>query len=482
VLKFLLNNDLIQLNDFQPDRTLLEYLREDRQLTGTKEGCASGDCGACTVAVAELEGTKLRYYSINSCITFLGSLHGRQVITVEHLAQGDALHPVQQAMVDCHGSQCGFCTPGFVMSLFSLYKNTDNASRVDVETAIAGNLCRCTGYRPIVDAALHSCQQPESDHIALDAEKSIASLQRIQQETASDTNGESGFLFAHSLSHLAGIMQSNPQMRPVCGATDLALEVTQQLKELPNLVYVGAVPELNIIQTTDESFHIGAATRYSLCEELLVGDYPELGELLERLGSKPIRNQGSIGGNIANASPIGDMPPVLIALAAHIVLRKGDATRTILVEDFFLDYKKTALQSGEFIQSVIIPRAKTGQQLKIYKNSKRFDDDISTSLGVFNLQVEGNRVISASIAFGGMAAIPKRARQCESTLTGTSVNTETLLQAQQALANDFQPIADVRASAEYRQRIASGMVQRLFTQLIEPEQKTRVSHQPVAMS
>ncbi len=479
MIEFLLNDRGVRLDAFAPDRTLLDFLREDRGLTGTKEGCASGDCGACTVVLAQPDGDGgLRYDTANSCITFLGSVHGRQVITVEHLADGDDLHPVQRAMVDCHGSQCGFCTPGFVMSLFAFYKQ-GGGDRHALETALAGNLCRCTGYRPIVDAGLAACAAPGPDGFS-EGERAVAERLAGIPAAAECADDAGGFHLPGDLETLAELMREHPEARPLCGSTDLALEVTQQLKRLPRLVYLGNVPELNTVTVSPDALRIGAAVRYRDCFDLLVAEYPDLEEMLLRLGSVPIRNQGSIGGNVANASPIGDMPPVLIALGATLELRRGTRTRTLPAEDFFTGYRRTVLEPGEFIVAVEVPRARPGRSLHVYKNSKRIDDDISTVLGVFEIGLVDGRVEYVSIAFGGMAATPKRAAAVEAALRGRSLDEDAIAAVRAALAVDFQPIDDVRASADYRLAVAGGFLRRLALELAEPQTACRVTRHAAA--
>ncbi|OZG70132.1 xanthine dehydrogenase small subunit [Hahella sp. CCB-MM4] len=471
-IKFLLNNELHSVENFDPNTTVLNYLRNDLNRCGTKEGCASGDCGACTVVVGELENGKVRYKSINSCITFLPALHGKQLLTVEDLKQGDQLHPAQQAIVDCHGSQCGFCTPGFVMSLYALNKNHPSPSKDEAMEALSGNLCRCTGYRPIVDAALNmgsypSCQTTEPS--------TTEQLQAINDGcTATLSNSVSHYFSPTSIDELAQLLIDYPKARLLAGGTDLALEVTQFHRDLSTIVYVGNVAELKTVTETESSLVIGSAVTYNQCVERLEQEYPELGEMIERLGSLQIRNQGTIGGNIGNASPIGDMPPVLIALDATMTLRRGHNTRTIKVADYFHDYKVTDLKPNEFIQSIEVPKAKPGHVLKIYKISKRIDDDISAILGALYFHIENQKVQTFTAAFGGMAAIPKRALHCEAALQGQPWNELNVESAMQALELDFKPLSDVRASAEYRMDVAKNLLMKSFLEINQSvgQQKT----------
>ncbi|MDD0974652.1 xanthine dehydrogenase small subunit [Pseudomonas fontis] len=481
MIQFLFNQELRSEHALDPNVTVLDYLREHLGKPGTKEGCASGDCGACTVVVGELDiaddgSESIRYRSLNSCLTFVSSLHGKQLISVEGLKHQGKLHSVQQAMADCHGSQCGFCTPGFVMSLFALQKNIDAPDLHKAQEALAGNLCRCTGYRPILAAAEQACCQAQPDQFDNAQAQTIARLKAIAPtETGELNSGDKRCLVPLTVADLADLYGSHPEARLLAGGTDLALEVTQFHKTLPVMIYVGNVAELKRVEHFDDRIEIGAATPLTDCYEALTSEYPDFGELLHRFASLQIRNQGTLGGNIGNASPIGDSPPLLIALGAQIVLRKGDATRTLNLEDYFIDYRITARQESEFIEKIIVPRAPADWTFRAYKVSKRLDDDISAVCAAFNVKLENGVVSDARLAFGGMAAIPKRAHACEASLRGKPWNHAAVERACQALAEDFTPLSDFRASKEYRLLGAQNLLRKYFIELQTPHIETRVT-------
>ncbi|SEI79703.1 xanthine dehydrogenase small subunit [Pseudomonas sp. NFR16] len=487
MIQFLLNQELKTEHALDPNLTVLNYLREHVHKSGTKEGCASGDCGACTVVVGELSTDEqgqdhLSYRSLNSCLTFVAALHGKQLISVEDLKHQGRLHSVQQAMVDCHGSQCGFCTPGFVMSLFALQKNSsqtdsDQEKQAQAREALAGNLCRCTGYRPILAAAGQACGgQRQPDQFDARQAQTIARLKSIRpQQTAELNSGDKRCLVPLTVADLADLYDAYPQARLLAGGTDLALEVTQFHRTLPVMIYVGNVADMKKIEHLEDRIEIGAATALTDCYEALSSEYPDFGELLHRFASLQIRNQGTLGGNIGNASPIGDSPPLLIALGAKIVLRKGETTRTLALEDYFIDYRVTARQESEFIEKIIVPRASVKQAFRAYKVSKRLDDDISAVCAAFRLQVENGAIVDARAAFGGMAAIPKRAVHCEQALIGQPWTSATIERACHALEQDFTPLTDFRASKEYRLLSAQNLLRKYFIELQTPHIQTRVT-------
>lgn len=476
-VRFLLNNDVVVLENIDPNLTVLQYLRDERFKSGTKEGCASGDCGACTVVLAELseDNQALNYKSINACISFVGCLHGKQLITVEHLKQGAKLHHVQQAMVDNHGSQCGFCTPGFVMSSFALHKQNNTPDRAQVLEALAGNLCRCTGYRSIIDAALTSSQHAEADSFEQHYQQTLRQLIDFKSlPSAQFSYAEHHYFAPKTVTELADKLLASPNATLVAGGTDLALSVTQNLATIADLVYLGDVAELHTLAENDHEFIIGSAVPYSNFTPMLDNEYHELGAMIERIGSRQIRNHGTLGGNIGNASPIGDMPPALIALGAEISLQRGDVERRIALEDFFISYKKTVLKDAEFIKHIYIPKAKESQMFKLYKISKRIDDDISAVLAAFFLEIKDNIITEVRIAFGGMAGIPMRAKQCEAALLNNQLSSDSIAAAQSALAQDFQPMSDVRASDKYRMKVAQNLLQKCYLELQNKTIETRV--------
>jgi xanthine dehydrogenase small subunit len=475
-VRFLLGHQPRELRKFDPNLTVLNWLRDVARRTGTKEGCAEGDCGACTVVLGELAGDRIRYRAVNACILFVPQLDGRQLITVEHLRGPDgALHPVQQAMVECHGSQCGFCTPGFVMSLFALYHEDPAPARQRILDALAGNLCRCTGYRPIVEAARRMYELGAGDQFSAREPKTIARLEAIR--------GGDRLAFAHAgkrcfaprrVDDLAALCEHFPSACLLAGGTDVALWVTKQHRDLDTLIYVGEVEELRRLETTDSHLEIGAAVTYTDAIAALGARWPDFGELIRRLGSVQIRNSGTIGGNVANGSPIGDSMPALIALGAELVLRKGTLRRSMPLEDFYVDYRKTALQPGEFVELIRVPLPHAGDQFRCYKLSKRFDQDISALLGAFNLRLAKGRVADVRIAYGGMAAIPKRAIECEHALRGRPWIEATVAQARAALAREFAPISDMRASAAYRLLAAQNLLTKFHLETSAPAVPTRV--------
>ncbi|MBU2865982.1 xanthine dehydrogenase small subunit [Pacificibacter marinus] len=418
--------------------TLLDYLRETRKLTGTKEGCNEGDCGACTVIVEDEAGPK----ALNACILLMPQLHGKSITTVEGLAPKGALHPVQQAMIDEHGSQCGFCTPGIVMSLAAAHAAGDT----DIEDALAGNLCRCTGYAPILRAAEKAAQiapAPKPQPVPFD----VPALAERPE----------------SVDELAAVYAMHPNATLIAGATDVGLWVTKQLRNLDDVIFLGGVRDLKGITETPESYVIGAMTPIADLGPLFAQSCPSLSEMFRRFSSKQVRAAATLGGNIANGSPIGDSPPPLIALGATITLRCGEDSRTIALEDFFIEYGKQDRAASEFVTHITVPKAGL-TDLRVYKLSKRFDQDISAVCGAFNITVTDGTVTNACIAFGGMAGTPKRATCVEAALIGKPWTNTTIDAALPAFDQDYQPMTDMRASATYRQTTAQNMLKRVFAE------------------
>ncbi|MBT8137788.1 MAG: xanthine dehydrogenase small subunit [Gammaproteobacteria bacterium] len=457
-IRFLLDGEVIQLRDFDPNRTVLQWLREDRRRTGAKEGCAEGDCGACAVVVAELDnnGSGLRYQAINSCIQFLATLDGKALLTTESLSESDgSLHPVQQAMVDEHGSQCGFCTPGFVMSLYALYEENSSPGRVEIDDALAGNLCRCTGYRPIVAAARAMYKLPRPDR---DEKTLVTALQGLQHAPVELAAAGHSYFAPTTLAELAALVAEHPEAQLLAGGTDVGLWVTKEHRELPQLIYLGQVRELQQINKSQMHLELGAAVTFSDAMPALLEIYPALDELLRRFAGPPIRNAATVGGNIANGSPIGDSMPALIALGAVLVLRRGETTREVAIDQFYPGFRQTDLQPGEFLERIRIPMPRPQQQFRAYKVSKRFDQDISAVCAAFSIDIVDGVISEARFGFGGVAAIPSRAPAAEQALTGSALTQATAENGVQALARDFSPITDMRASAGYRLQVCQNLL------------------------
>jgi xanthine dehydrogenase small subunit len=446
-ITFLLNGAQVKVDGQPPTRTLLDWLREMRGLTGTKEGCNEGDCGACTVMVTDKTGMK----ALNACILFLPQLHGKAVRTVEGIAGPDgALHPVQAAMITHHGSQCGFCTPGFVVSMAVAHAQ----GRRDHDDVLAGNLCRCTGYAPIVRAAKAAEAAPVPDWMAADAAALAAA------EPPADATGA---FCPTSSDELADWYLVHPEATLVAGATDVGLWVTKDLRDLKPVAFLNGVEDLQNIEQQGGQLHIGAGVTIENLQKAVRDAHPSFAELLRRYGSVQVRNAATIGGNIANGSPIGDGPPALIALGATLHLRRGDEMRALPLEQFFLAYRKQDRLPGEFVAGVSIPAS--APALRCYKLSKRFDQDISAVCGCFNVTVEAGIVREARIAFGGMAGVPERASLAEAALVGQPWVLSTAKAAAKAMAGDFTPLSDMRASSDYRQIAAQNLMIRYFHDL-----------------
>jgi xanthine dehydrogenase small subunit len=468
-IAFLRQGKPVRLGQAAPTLTLLDYLRLEEHATGTKEGCAEGDCGACTVVLRRIVGGEVAYKVVNSCILLAGQADGSEVITVEDLADGDRLHPVQQAMVDAHGSQCGFCTPGFVMALFGLYHapRTVSPDRTAIQEWISGNLCRCTGYRPIVEAGLAACTGSRTDHFSASEDAAKAALAALDDGEDLFAGSDARFFAAPAaVASLAALYLAHPDAILVGGATDVGLWITKQLRDLPKVIWLGRVRDLDIVVDSATSIRFGATVTHEAAWPYLASIDSDLGELMRRFAGRQVRTAGTLGGNIANGSPIGDTPPALIALGATLTLQKGDATRALPLEDFFIAYGQQARDKGEFVRAVDVPKLKPNERFRAFKLAKRYDQDISAVMAGVKLTLDGRRIAQARIAFGGMAATPKRAGATEAALTGLSLDDAAALDAAVAkLAEDFSPIDDMRASAKYRLAGAQALLAKALAEI-----------------
>ncbi|HEY0857543.1 MAG TPA: xanthine dehydrogenase small subunit [Albitalea sp.] len=481
-VRFYHRGRIVELDAVAPTRTVLDWLREDARCSGTKEGCNEGDCGACTVVLGELprhadagapvvRGLVLQ--TVNACMQFMPSLHGKALFTVEDLKTlgGGALHPVQQAMVECHGSQCGFCTPGFVMSLWSAYErhqaSGSRPARQQLADELSGNLCRCTGYRPILDAGERIFEVPT---VALDTAPVLDALNGIARGSREHRGAAGRFHAPSTLDELAALAERLPEARLLAGGTDIGVWVNKQFRELRELISVGGVDELKRIEEHDGELLIGAGVSLETAWRTLAGHLPALTDMWLRFASPPIRHAGTMGGNVANGSPIGDSAPVLMALDASLVLRRGARVRRLPLQDFYTGYMTNRLEPGEFVQAIAVPLAAMRRTLRAYKISKRFDSDISAVCGAFALTLDGDRVSELRLAFGGMAAVVRRAAAAEAALAGQPWTDAAVQAAQAALALDFTPLTDMRASAAYRLRVAQNLLRRFWleTRVTDP--------------
>ena len=461
-IRFVRHGKIVTLDDVEARTTVLDYVRLTERRTGTKEGCNEGDCGACTVVLADLVDDRIRYEPVNACIHLLPMLDGKALITVEDLGEGDALHPVQRAMVDHHGSQCGFCTPGFVLAMFALYRRKPaRLDRPSVNRALAGNLCRCTGYRPIVDATFAACNAPAPDAFDEAEAQLRARLEELADDEGVRRMDASGLLaIPRTVDALADTYAAHPDATLVAGATDVGLWATKRLDRLPKTIFLHRVEALRTIDDRADALTLGAGVTHGEALPLLAKMHPDLEELWDRFAGSQVRSVGTIGGNIANGSPIGDSMPAFIALGATVTLRRGGETREIPLEALYVAYGRQAREPGEFVLSVNIPKLTANQAFRCYKVSKRREDDISAVLGAFRFDLAGERIASARIAYGGMAGTPSRAPSLEALLTGARATEISWEAIEAAVAADFDPLSDHRATAAYRLRVAASLARK----------------------
>ena len=466
-IQFLLNGKKVSISDADPTQSVLYYLRENKKLMGTKEGCAEGDCGACTVVIGELVDDKPELKTVNACIQFLPTLDGKALFTVENLRQKDgSLHPVQQSMVDHNGSQCGFCTPGFIMSLWNVYNqhqgtaNNTKPDQSEIRSALTGNLCRCTGYRPILEAAQKMFDLPT---VEFDAETLREALSEIQRDDSLAYDYKDNKFFApKNIQQLAELKAQHPEATILAGGTDVGLWVNKQFRELNPIIYIGEVAELKQITTNDGKLRIGAGASLTNAYKAISQHYPEMDEMWERFASRPIRNVGTLGGNVANGSPIGDSMPALISLGAEVVLRSTKGSRTMLLEDLYLDYMKKDMHSDEVVEAIDLPLPVAGRVFRCYKLSKRYDSDISAVFAAFSIVLKNDIVESCLITYGGMAATPKRATLCEQSLIGQTWDEATVNNTMKIMEKDYAPMSDGRASDANRMKSAANLFYRFY--------------------
>jgi len=466
-IEFVYQSRIFKIKNPDSNETLLNYIRTKLKKTGTKEGCAEGGCGACTVVFGELKNNEIIYRAINSCITLLPTLQGKQLILVEDLISKEgSLHPVQEAMVNYHGSQCGFCTPGFIMSLFSMYKKNSKFKDDEIKDSISGNLCRCTGYKPIIKAAKSLKNKNKIDQFSKNRKNIINLLKKINNKSISIYNKEKKYFAPRYVTELKKILKKNTNANFLSGGTDLSLAVTKEKKDINSIIYMNSIRELSYIKNNKKYIEVGATTSLIELETYIEKYYPDFTKILKRYGSPQIRNVATVAGNIATASPIGDCLPLLLSLNAQVVLQGIKKTKIFFLDDFFISYRKTKLKRGQFIHSIRIPLFKDNT-FKAYKISKRFDDDISSVCAAFNLVIVKNKIQSARIAYGGMATTPKRATYCEKVLSNSLVTDENIDKAKKALEKDFKPISDMRASRSYRMEVAKNLLEKFYVEIKE---------------
>jgi xanthine dehydrogenase small subunit len=464
-IKFVHKDQIIAIHNPDPNETILHFVRTKLRKTGTKEGCAEGGCGACTIVLGALKRGKIIYEAINACIAFIPTLARKQLILVEDLVSDDgSLHPIQKAMVNYHGSQCGFCTPGFVMSLFAMYKNHSVYKDNIINDSISGNLCRCTGYRSIIDAAKSLNKISKLDFFKRNQQLFISLLKKIDHENIFISNKNKKYFAPRNINELKKILRQYPNSKLLSGGTDVSLSVTKERKDLNLLIYMNSIDELNYIKKKNNYIEVGATTPLIDFELFIKKYFPDFTQILKRYGSTQIRNVCTIAGNIATASPIGDTLPLLLSLDSQIIIKDKDKTKILPLNGFFINYRKTKLKRGQFIHSIRIPLL-LKNVFKAYKISKRFDDDISSVCASFNVELKNNKVKKIRVAYGGMANIPKRAIYCEKILLNSSLSDNIINKAKKSLEKDFKPITDVRASQKYRMEVAKNLLEKCFLEI-----------------
>ena len=464
IVKFIYKNKIVEIKNPDTNETILNYVRTKLKKTGTKEGCAEGGCGACTIVIGELEKNNIKYKAINSCISFLPNLESKQLILVEDLIDKGELHPVQKAMVNFHGSQCGFCTPGFVMSLFAMYKNYSSFKEEIIRDSIQGNLCRCTGYRPIVEAAKSLNKDKKRDFFAKDKKNTLKLLKKIKNRSIKIINNNKKYFAPKFTNELNKILRSEPNSKLISGGTDVSLIVTKERKDLNSLIYLNSIDELNYIKENNGFIEVGASTPLIKFESFIKKYFPDFSEVLKRYGSVQIRNVCTIAGNIATASPIGDTLPMLLVLDSQIIVKGKNKTQILPINGFFTNYRKTKLKKGQFIHSIRIPFLKQNI-FKAYKISKRIDDDISSVCASFNIEINKDKIKKIRIAYGGMSSTPKRAFNCEKELVNSNLSYKTISKAKKLLEKDFKPITDTRATQKYRIEVAKNLLEKCFSEV-----------------
>ena len=465
-IRFILNNKIICLSDVSPSLNLLDFLRIEQGLSGTKEGCNEGDCGACTVLVGRLKNGELVYENINACLRFVASLDLCHIVSIEHLKSKDGtLHPIQQKMIDYHASQCGFCTPGIIMSLYGLFMSQEKVKKSDIIKALQGNLCRCTGYEPIIKAALEIAKNKDfkKDILNKKQKEILQKLKKLDDKKTVQIFNEGGNIFIpKSLNDFAIQLEKKPKSKIIAGATDISLWIKDNFCPKLDYIFIGNLSDLKQIKETKKSLSLGANITYFEAKEIMLKHFPFLSDFWFRIGGAQIRNMGTIGGNIANGSPIADMAPPLIALGAELVLQKGKTKRKVALEDFYISYGKQDLKQGEFVKTINIPLVLGEEKLATYKISKRKDEDISTLCGAFNFTIKNNKIIKVKIVYSGLAAKVTRAKKAEEILLNQTFNEKIIKKAANSLEQTFTPINDLRASADYRMLVAKNLLKKFY--------------------